>query len=29
VPFERTKKLIKNDIALYACHLPLDAHNEV
>jgi len=21
--------LIKNDIALYACHLPLDGHEEV
>jgi len=29
VPFKRAKLLIDNDIALYACHLPLDAHNEV
>ncbi|MDD2907659.1 MAG: Nif3-like dinuclear metal center hexameric protein [Candidatus Gracilibacteria bacterium] len=29
VPFERAKKLINNDISLYSCHLPLDAHNEV
>jgi len=29
VPFERAKKLIENNIALYACHLPLDAHSEV
>lgn len=29
VPFLRAKKLIDNDIALYASHLPLDAHNEV
>jgi len=27
--YERMSKLIKNDIALYACHLPLDAHPEV
>ncbi len=27
--YERISKLIKNDIALYACHLPLDAHPEV
>ena len=26
---ERTKKMIDNDISLYACHLPLDAHEEV
>lgn len=25
----RLTKLIKNDIALYGCHLPLDAHEEV
>ncbi|MBU0626659.1 Nif3-like dinuclear metal center hexameric protein [Patescibacteria group bacterium] len=24
--YKRVSKLIKNDIALYACHLPLDAH---
>ena len=29
VHFERVSSLIKNDIALYACHLPLDAHEEV
>lgn len=29
IPYERTKKLIKNNIWLYACHIPLDAHNEV
>jgi dinuclear metal center YbgI/SA1388 family protein len=29
IPFERVKRLIKNDIALYGVHLPLDAHNEV
>jgi len=29
VYFERVSSLIKNDIALYACHLPLDAHEEV
>lgn len=29
IPYERAKKLIKNDIALYSCHLPLDAHREV
>lgn len=29
VPFERAKKLIQSDIALFACHLPLDAHSEV
>ena len=27
--FRRIKMLIDNDIALYACHIPLDAHNEV
>lgn len=27
--YERMKKLLNNDIALYACHLPLDAHEEV
>ncbi|NCO31702.1 hypothetical protein GW891_02625 [bacterium] len=27
--YVRAKKLIKNDIALYSCHLPLDAHREV
>lgn len=29
VPYKRAKLLIDNDIALYACHLPLDAHPEV
>ncbi|NDK07763.1 hypothetical protein EOM39_00785 [Candidatus Gracilibacteria bacterium] len=29
IPFKRAKLLIDNDIALYACHLPLDAHREV
>jgi len=29
IPYKRAKTLIDNDIALYACHLPLDAHNEV
>nr|MDD3720622.1 Nif3-like dinuclear metal center hexameric protein [Candidatus Gracilibacteria bacterium] len=29
VPYLRAKKLIQSDIALYACHLPLDAHSEV
>lgn len=29
IPFERISAMIKNDIALYACHLPLDAHSEV
>ena len=29
VHYKRISKLIKNDIALYACHLPLDAHEEV
>lgn len=29
VPYERVKKLINNDIALYAAHLPLDAHEEI
>lgn len=29
IPYQRAKKLIENDISLYACHLPLDAHNEV
>lgn len=29
VVYNRTQKLINNDIALYACHLPLDAHEEV
>ncbi len=29
VPFERVKKLIENNIALAAYHLPLDAHEEV
>lgn len=29
VPYKRAKILIENDIALYACHLPLDAHPEV
>ena len=27
--FKRIKMLIDNDIALYACHIPLDAHTEV
>ena len=27
--FDRLKKLIKNDICLYAAHLPLDAHPTV
>lgn len=27
--YKRLNKLIKNDIALYASHLPLDAHSEV
>lgn len=29
VHYDRIKKLIKNDIALYWAHLPLDAHSEV
>ena len=29
VDFARMEALIKNGIALYACHLPLDAHSEV
>ena len=29
VPYERVKRLIQADIALYACHLPLDAHSTV
>jgi dinuclear metal center YbgI/SA1388 family protein len=29
IPYKRAKTLIDNDIALYASHLPLDAHNEV
>ncbi|NVP17529.1 Nif3-like dinuclear metal center hexameric protein [Candidatus Gracilibacteria bacterium] len=29
IPYERAKKLIKNNISLYSCHLPLDAHREV
>ncbi len=29
LPYERAKKLLENDISLYACHLPLDAHNEI
>lgn len=29
VPYKRAEKLIKNDIALYSVHLPLDAHPEV
>ncbi len=29
IPYSRAKKLIKNDISLYSCHLPLDAHPEV
>jgi dinuclear metal center YbgI/SA1388 family protein len=27
--YRRLARLIKNDLALYACHLPLDAHPEV
>lgn len=27
--YERAKKIIDNNICSYACHLPLDAHNEV
>jgi putative NIF3 family GTP cyclohydrolase 1 type 2 len=27
--YERLKKLLLNDIALYAAHLPLDLHEEV
>ena len=27
--FKRIKLLLDNDIALYACHIPLDAHTEV
>jgi dinuclear metal center YbgI/SA1388 family protein len=27
--FRRLSALIKNDLALYSCHLPLDAHDEV
>jgi len=27
--YKRIYNLIKNDIALFACHLPLDAHSEV
>lgn len=29
IPYKRAEKLIKNDIALYSAHLPLDAHSEV
>jgi dinuclear metal center YbgI/SA1388 family protein len=29
IPYKRAEKLIKNDIALYSAHLPLDAHPEV
>jgi len=29
LPYVRAKKMIENDIASYACHLPLDAHKEV
>jgi len=29
ITYERVKHLIKNDIALYAAHLPLDIHPEV
>lgn len=29
IPFSRVKKLLKHDIWLYACHLPLDAHKEI
>lgn len=29
LPYERAKNLFDNDIALYASHLPLDAHREV
>jgi len=27
--YQKLSKLIKNDISLYACHLPLDGHEEV
>ncbi len=29
VHYQKLSKLIKNDISLYACHLPLDGHEEV
>lgn len=29
IHYKRASKLIKNDIALYAAHIPLDAHEEV
>ncbi len=29
VPYERIKRLIESDIALYSCHIPLDAHDAV
>jgi dinuclear metal center YbgI/SA1388 family protein len=29
IVFQRIQTLIQNDIALFACHLPLDVHNEV
>lgn len=29
VPYNRAKKMLENDIALYSSHLPLDAHEEV
>ena len=29
IPYVRAKKLLNNDIASYAAHLPLDAHPEI
>lgn len=29
IPYKRAKIMIDNDICSYACHLPLDAHDEV
>lgn len=29
VPYKRAKIMLNNNICSYACHLPLDAHNEV
>lgn len=29
IHYDRIRQLILNDIALYACHLPLDAHQEI
>ncbi len=29
IHYERISQLIQNDLALYACHLPLDAHKEI